>query len=97
MKYLKSEYKLIGFRKSKRVSKKYDGIIKNNKTGKLVYVAFGSTGYSTYSDKTGLNLYDIHNDKQRLRSYRLRFRRLITNKDFQKYYSPIWFSTQYLW
>ena len=97
MKYLKSEYKLVGFLKSKRVNKKYDGILKHKKTGKKVYVPFGATQYETYSDKTGLGLYGIHNDKTRLSSYRARFRKLIQNKDYNKYYSPIWFSTQYLW
>jgi len=97
MKYLKSEYNLIGFRKSTRKGKKYDAKLQNKKTGKKLYVPFGATGYSTFRDNTGLGLYDTHNNKERLRSYRLRFRKLIQNKDYQKYYSPIWFSTTYLW
>jgi len=97
MKYLKSDYTLIGFEKSKSKGKKYDAKLQNKKTGKTVRLPFGAVGYETYSDKTGLGLYGIHNDKQRLRSYRLRFRKLIQNKDYQKFYSPIWFSTQYLW
>ena len=97
MKYLKSEYKLIGFEKSTRKGKKYDAKLQNKKTGKTVRVPFGAIGFKTFSDKTKLNLYETHNDKVRLKSYRARFRRLTQNKDYNKYYSPIWFSNEYLW
>ena len=97
MKYLKSDYTLIGFEKSTRKGKKYDAKLQNKKTGKIVRVPFGALGYSTFRDGTSLGLYDTHNNKDKLRSYRLRFRKLIQNKDFSKYYSPIFFSTQYLW
>jgi hypothetical protein len=97
MKYLKTEYRLIGFEKSKRAGKKYDALLQHKKTGKIVRVPFGAVGYETYSDKTGLGLYNTHNDKVRLNAFRNRFRKLIKNKDYNRYYSPIWFSNQYLW
>ena len=97
MKYLKKDYNLIKFQKSNRKGKKYDAILQNKKRGKTVRVPFGAVGYSTYSDKTGLGLYETHNDKARLNSFRSRFRKLTQNKDYQKYYSSIWFSNEYLW
>ena len=99
MKYLKSEYRLIGFEKSKRAGKKYDAILQNkkNKNEREKRVPFGAVGYSTFSDKTGLGLYNTHKDKVRLNAFRNRFRKLIKNRDYRSYYSPIWFSSEYLW
>jgi len=97
MKYLKTQYKLIKFDKSKTKGKKYDAILQHKTSGKIVRVPFGAVGYSTYSDKTGLGLYDTHNDKTRMKAFKNRFRRLIKAKDYTKYYSAIWFSNEYLW
>lgn len=97
MKYLKRDYKLLKFEKSKTKGKKYDGILQNKKTGKIVRLAFGAIGYETYDDKTKLNLYKTHNDKTRLKSFKSRFRKLIQNKDYAKYYTSMWFSNEYLW
>ena len=84
----------MGFQKSNKKDKKYDGILKNIKTGKIKYVSFGAIGYATFRDKTGLNLYETHNDKKRRSSYRARH---MANNYHKKKYSPAWFSINYLW
>ena len=93
--YKKTEYNLIGFRKSTRKGKMYDAILTNKKTGKKVHIPFGSAQYQNYGDKTGLNLYPhlIHNDEKRRKLYRKR------HKGFLKpgYYSPAFFSFNFLW
>ena len=97
MKYLKKNYKLLKFERSTRKGKKYDAVLEHKPSGKIVRVAFGAVGYDTYSDKTGLGLYNTHKDKVRLNAFRNRFRKLINNKNYNKYYSAIWFSNEYLW
>jgi len=99
MKYLKSDYKLLKFERSKRAGKKYDAILQNKKTGKVVRVPFGAEKMQQYRDATPLKLYKSqdHLDETRRKAFRNRFRRLIKNKDYNRYYSPIFFSTEYLW
>ena len=99
MKYLKTEYRLIGFEKSKRAGKKYDALLQHKKTGKIVRVPFGAEKMQQYRDATPLKLYKSqdHLDETRRKAFRNRFRRLIKNKDYNRYYSPIFFSTEYLW
>ena len=93
--YSKKDYKLLGYRKSTRKSKKYDGILENKKTKKLKYVPFGAYGYENYHDLTGLNLYPhlLHGDKKRRKLYRTRHK--IDLK--AGYYSPGYFSYYITW
>jgi len=95
MYYLKKLYKLVKYRKSKTKNKKYDGILENKKTGKIVYVPFGDIRYENYHDLTGLNLYPklLHGDKNRRRLYRLRHKKYLKTG----YYSPGWFSYYITW
>jgi hypothetical protein len=93
--YSKKEYKLTGYQKSKRKHKKYDALLENKKTGRIVKVPFGDKRYENFRDLTGLNLYEhlIHNDAKRRRLYRQRH-----NKDLKTgYYSPGWFSYYITW
>lgn len=93
--YSMDDYKLIGFEKSKRKYKKYDGILKNNETDKIIYVPFGDNRFNQYKDTTHLKLYTHlnHNDDQRRMRYITRHRRWIIDG----YYSPSYFSMKYLW
>lgn len=88
------DYILIGFRKSNKKNKKYDGILKNKKTSKIKHISFGDNRFENYRDKTGLNLYDnlIHGDKKRRKKFRKRH-----EKNAKYKYSSAWFSYHYLW
>jgi hypothetical protein len=99
MKYLKKNYKLLKFERSTRKGKKYDAVLEHKTTGKIVRVAFGAEKMQQYRDATPLKLYKSqdHLDETRRKAFRNRFRRLINNKDYRAYFSPIWFSTEYLW
>lgn len=90
-----SQYKLLGFEKSKTKNKMYDAIIQNNKTKRLIKVPFGSSIHKNYSDKTGLNVYPhlIHGDKKRRTNYRKRHKVYLK----KGYYSPSYFSWVFLW
>ncbi len=92
---LKKDYILDGFRKSKTKGKMYDAIIRHRKTDKTRSIPFGSIDYENYQDKTGLDLYPhlIHGNKKRRRNYRARHKGFI-KPDF---YSPSYFSYNYLW
>lgn len=93
MYYKKTDYKLVGYRKARNPKKKYEGILKRKKDKHIVYVPFGSSDYTNYGDKTGLNLYKTNNDKQKRKLYRLRH-----VKDLKVgYYSPGYFSYYILW
>ena len=89
------DYKLLGFRKSTKLFKKYDAILSNRKTGKLKYMSFGDNRFDNYRDMTGLDLYPdkIHNDKKRRLLYRLRHHHNVR----YGYWSPSWFSFFVLW
>jgi len=96
MYYLKSEYKILGYEKSKRKDKKYDALIQNKKNKKkIIRIPFGNIHYEMYRDLTGLNLYPnlIHNDKERRKRYRARAKSLVKDD----YYSPSWFSYYITW
>lgn len=93
--YKKTDYKLLGYTKSKTKHKKYDAILQNKTTKKTYKVPFGSTLYENYRDLTGLNLYPnlLHGDKKRRTLYRARHK-----KDLKEgYYSPGYFSYYVLW
>ena len=93
--YSMKNHKLLGFRKSTRKGKMYDGLIMKYPSGKLIKVPFGSKDYENFSDKTGLNLYPnlIHGDKERQKRYKARHLRWIR----KGYFSPSYFSMKYLW
>jgi len=88
-------FKLIGFRKSTRKHKKYDGILGDEK-GNFIFVPFGDNRYEQYEDRTGLGLYSKanHLDKKRRASYKARHGATNAHK---VRYSPAYFSWNYLW
>jgi hypothetical protein len=93
--FLKSDYTLKGFEKSKRKYKKYNAILFNKKSKKVYLIPFGDTRYQQYTDNTGLKLYSHldHGDKKRRESYINRH-----TKDVRDgYYSAGYFSLNYLW
>jgi hypothetical protein len=91
--YKKTDYKLLNYQKSNNSLKKYDAVIRNRKTGKIILVPFGAAGYENFGDKTGLGLYKSHGDKERRRLYRLRHQHFLKDG----YYSPGYFSMRILW
>jgi hypothetical protein len=91
----KSEYKLLGYKKSKTKNKKYDAILENKTTKKIKNIPFGDNRFENYHDKTGLNLYPklIHGDKKRRKAYKARHK-----KDVRiGYYSAGYFAFNKLW
>ena len=93
--YKKTDFKLIGYRKSKTKHKMYDAILEDKLTKKLHTVQFGDKRYQNYHDKTKLNLYPqlLHGDNKRRTLYRKRHL-----KDLRDgYYSPGYFSYHILW
>lgn len=88
------DYQFVEIVKSKADNKKYAGILKNRKTGKLKTVNFGSSSNQQYFDSTGLGLYTHlnHNDKKKRENFKKRFARLLDKK-----YSATWFANKYLW
>ena len=93
--YNKKDYKLLGYRKSTTKYKKYDGMLQNRKTKKIINVPFGDVRYSNFHDLTGLNLYKnlLHKDIKRRRLFRSRMKHNLNSG----YYSPSWFSYFILW
>ena len=91
----KELYKFIRFQKSRAKNKKYAAILQHKSTGRNVIVNFGDTRYQQYKDTTGLRLYTNldHNDKKRRSSYRSRHKIHVN----VGYYSPAYFSYNYLW
>jgi hypothetical protein len=93
--YPMQEYELIGFEKSTRPRKMYNAIIEHKKNKKKVKIHFGDSTMQNYTDKTGLDAYPhlIHGDKKR------RDRSISRHSGFIKknYYSPGYFSMEYLW
>ena len=92
--YSSDYYQLVGFRRSPRKFKMYDGILESD-DGQLIYVPFGDVRYQNFRDMTGLNLYPqlIHNDEKRRSNYRSRAK----NHLREGFYSPSYFSYYYLW
>jgi hypothetical protein len=93
--FAKSEYKLLGYRKSKRTKKKYDAILQNKNTKRLKHIPFGDNRYQNYHDKTGLNAYPnlIHGDPKRRKSYKSRH----AGDMKDGYYSAGYFAFNILW
>ena len=95
MYYKKTDFSILGYRKSKTKYKKYDAILINKNNNKTYSVPFGDKRYENYHDLSGLNLYPhlLHGDKKRRASYRARHK-----KDLKDgFYSPGWFSYFVLW
>ena len=92
MYYSKKEYNLLNFQKSISKNKKYDAIIENKLTGRIVKIPFGDNRYQQFYDKLGLYSSLNHNDKERRRLYIARH-----SKDINLPYSPSYFSLKYLW
>jgi len=99
-KYLIRDYDFVGFEISKNSRKKYDAIIKKRdthaqKNGETIRIPFGARGMDQYKDQTGLDEYSRfdHLDEARRLSFQKRFQR---NYD-PGYYSPLYFSWNYLW
>jgi len=90
-------FKLIGFRKSTRKHKKYDGILGDEK-GNFIFVPFGSLNYEQFKDTTGLGLYSSkdHLDKDRQKAYKARHGGA-SHKSHTIRYTPAWFSWNFLW
>jgi hypothetical protein len=90
------EYTFVKFERSKNAKKKYDAILKNNKTARLKRISFGARGYEQYKDSTGKKLYTHadHLDENRRRLYR---KRHAGEGDPRRKYSAGWFSWHYLW
>lgn len=95
MYYSMNDYTLIGFEKSKEKNKKYSAIIEHKKTKKKVRLNFGQLPYQQYMDSTPLKLYSHldHNDEKRRKNYQARHK--VYLKD--GYFSPSYFSYNYLW
>ena len=99
VKYSKREYKFVKFQRSTNPKKKYDAVLKNKKTGREVLVRFGSKNMMQYRDRTGLGLYKSkdHLDKTRRKAFLDRFRGTREKQNWNKEYTPLYFSTRFLW
>lgn len=97
MKFLKSKYELLGFEVSANRTKKYDALIKNKRTGEIERIGFGARVplMEHYKDQTGLKVYSRldHNDLKRRSAFKMRF----AYQYDPRYYSPLFFSWNYLW
>ena len=93
--YKKSDFNLLGYKKSKTKHKMYDAILEKITTKRLHTVPFGDNRMENFRDLTGLNLYPhlIHNDPKRRRLYRLRAKHNVKTG----YYNPGYFSYHILW
>lgn len=87
-------YNFLGFRQSTRKNKKYDAILQNKETNKLLHVPFGDIRYQQYEDKTPLKLYTSlnHYDEDRRSNYLKRHESDIANR-----FSSGWFASHFLW
>ena len=99
------EYRIHHFSKSNRKNKKYIahliyiGRLKdlpNPKTQYIIDIHFGDSRYEHYKDTTPNPLYSHldHLDEERRRRYIKRFE---NNPSYNTIYSPLWFSTNFLW
>ena len=93
MYYLKTDYKIIGYKPSNVGYKKYTAVLEHKKTKKQIKIHFGDKNFESFQDKTGLNMYKTHNDKKRRELYRKR----AVGKVKDDYYSASWFSYHILW
>lgn len=94
--YSSKNYDFVKFVKATKRDKKYIGILRNKKTGRLKQIPFGSSKHENYSDETGLNAYPKlqHGDIKRLELYR---KRHAGEGDDDEKFSAGWFSWHFLW
>ena len=85
------DYKLSGFEKGKGV-KKYNALLKNQKTGETKKVPFGDRRFEQYKDLIGEYSQLDHKDKKRRELYRKRHK----GEDQHKFSSG-YFAMKYLW
>ena len=102
VKYLKSEYDFIRFKKSDKPLKKYVAILRNKNTMKEVTVHFGGVRengkpYEQWKDSTGIGLYSKYNHGDSERRKRYQFRNRKEKPSFKRYWSAGYFSWYYLW
>lgn len=93
--YSKEKHKLLGFEKARNLKKKYDAIIVNKESGKIIRIPFGAASQPQYKDSTGLGLWVEYNHGDPIRRELFRSRH---KKNYDPdYYSPTYFSWKYLW
>ena len=100
--YKKTEYNLLGYEKSNYKYKKYNAILENKKTNKIIKIPFGDKRYQHFKDTTGLGLYSNldHNDKARRKNYRARHGAIKLKSGKLAYLDteqPSYYSYKYLW
>jgi len=99
MPFLKSEYRLKGFERSKNPKKKYDAILVNKTTKREKRMSFGDRNLPQYKDSTPLKLYKSKdtNDKVRRKAFRDRFSGTRAKQNWSKEWTPLYFSWTRLW
>jgi hypothetical protein len=95
MYYPKTRYHFVKFERSTNRHKKYDAILENVVSKRLVRLPFGEVDYEQYRDRTGLGRYSKqdHGDLERRAQYRQRHKRDVK----PGFYSPGYFAWYFLW
>lgn len=94
MYYDKNLYSFSHFEVSKKKDKKYNAVLVNNKTRRIVRVPFGDKNYEQYKDRAmGVYSNQNHYDLKRRRLYHIRHTKDIKNG----FWSAGLFSMDYLW
>lgn len=93
--YPRINYKLEGFEPSHLKTKKYNAVLSDKDSGRLVRVPFGDPTYAQFKDSTGLGIYSHldHGDHARRKAFRKRHTVFLKPGMF----SPAYFSLKYLW
>lgn len=93
--YDKKNYSFTRFERSHKKEKKYNAVIRNNKNGREVRIPFGDSTMEHYKDSTGLGLWEHknHQDNKRRDLFRKRHCGFLRTG----YYSPSYFSINFLW
>jgi hypothetical protein len=86
-----NNYKFLKFEVAHN-KKKYNALLLNTITNRIVKVGFGDKSYQQFFDKIGHYKTLNHNDPIRRKAYHDRHRKDINNK-----YSSGWFSYHFLW
>jgi len=94
----KKDYNLVGFQRSTNPKKKYDAILQHKVKHNILFIPFGARGMSQFRDSTPNKLYSHldNNDEKRRTNFLSRFDHLL-KQDKGDFYSPIYFSSQFLW
>lgn len=91
-----NEYKLLKFEVANPgTNKMYTAVLKQRRGDRIVRLNFGDRRYENYTDRTGLKAFPelIHGDNKRRESYKKRHQVFIK----EGFYSPGYFSMNYLW